>query len=304
MDPWALKRANRIGEKAILPAGRFFEPQQISQAQVLPRRCRVRFLALFFAALSLFAQQTPPVWIRSVTFEGNKSMDARQLQSLLRRSSEGDVYTAANLSADLQLVERAYQDEGHLRVEVGRPDVRIQTEGEKRVADIRIPISEGSVYTAGQLAVRNAQVLGQDAVMQICPLKKGQPYSRIKGSQWQAVIEEDYRSLGYIRFRCAAREDVDEAGKTVNLILECVEGKPYRVGKITVAGDESIDPLDFKRRLLLSEGGSYNPDMLILSVQFLNQMGRFRRISKSDVKIRIDDAKGTVDLEWHLSLPQ
>jgi outer membrane protein insertion porin family len=255
-------------------------------------------------AVRLWAQQIPPVQIRSVSFEGNAGLSAPQLKSLLRKAIAGNEYAPGNLDADLRRVERAYQDEGYLRARVGPPEVSIRTIGEAKAADIRIPVTEGPVYTAGQLAVRNVNILEPDALMQICPLRKGQPYSRAKGSQWQSKIEETYRSLGHIRIHCGAREDVDETGRRVDLTLECEEGKAYRVGKITVVGAVAIDQLDFKRRLLLSEGGPYNPEMLALSVQFLNQTGRFNHISRSDIIIKIDDANGTVDLEWHLSLPQ
>jgi hypothetical protein len=74
------------------------------------------------------------------------------------------------------------------------------------------------------------------------------------------------------------------------------------VGKITVVGDESINTSDFKRHLLLGEGGLYNPEMVSLSIQFLNQMRVYKPISESDVQSRIDDTRNTVDLVFHLSL--
>jgi outer membrane protein assembly factor BamA len=276
---------------------------EISRISPLPMFCRTCLAAIPFIAICLFAQ-IPSIWIKSIRFEGNKGLSEQRLKGLLRKSLEGNIYAAGNLDSDILRVERTYQEEGYFRVKVGPPDVRVQTIGEKEVADIRIPISEGSVYSVGKVDIRNAQALGRDALMRMCPLEKGRPFSRILSSQWQAKIEEAYHSLGYIRFRCIPREDVNESGKIIDLILECIEGKQYSVGKIAVAGDESIDPLDFKRRLLLSEGGLYNPEMLALSVRFLNETRRYRRISNSDIEIRIDDAKGTVDLEWRLKLAQ
>jgi hypothetical protein len=81
-----------------------------------------------------------------------------------------------------------------------------------------------------------------------------------------------------------------------------VEGKLYSVGRIALVGDESIDPLQFKRQLLLGEGGVFNPEMLDATIRFLNQMRVYRPVSSFDVEIRIDDAKGTVDLTWRLFL--
>jgi outer membrane protein insertion porin family len=244
--------------------------------------------------------QIPPVLIATIQFEGNRSLSALQLRSLLRISQEGREYSAENLISDLQRVERAYRDEGFLNARVGPPEVKIQALGENKGAVVRIPVTEGPRYSVGQLAVKGAQVLPPSTLMQMCPLQKGQPYSRIKISQWQMKIEETYREIGYLRVRCIAHEDLSGAGKTANCTLDCVEGTQYSVAKIAVVGDASVDPLQFKRRLLLSEGGIFNPEMLVLSIQFLNQMDLYKPISNSDVTIDIDDAKGTVDLTWHL----
>ncbi len=244
--------------------------------------------------------QVPSMPIASVRFEGNEKIDARQLKSLLWMSREGEIFVAENLEADLLRVEKAYQDQGFLRVQVGPPEIEIQTHENRKTVLVRIPVSEGSVYRVGEVAIKNAQVISAEAFMQMCPLKKGEAYSRTKAMQWQAKIEDTYRSMGYIKYRGIARENLNEIQKVVDLSLECVEGKPYSVGKIILQGDDSIDSADFKRRLLFSEGGLFNPEMLAISIQFLNQTGLYGQISYSDVDIRIDEAKNTVDVTLHL----
>jgi outer membrane protein assembly factor BamA len=97
---------------------------------------------------------------------------------------------------------------------------------------------------------------------------------------------------------------LNDIEKTVDCSLDCLEGKAYRVGKITLVGDESIDRSKFIRRLLLSEGGIFNPENLVLSVQFLNQAGLYKPLSNSDIELKIDDALGTVDLTFRLLAPK
>jgi outer membrane protein assembly factor BamA len=95
---------------------------------------------------------------------------------------------------------------------------------------------------------------------------------------------------------------VNESDKAVSCSLECAEGEFYNVWEIAVAGDGSIRPAEFKRRLLFSEGEIVNPEMVEMSIEFLNQLRLYRRISSSDFKIRIDDDKGTVDLSIRVVL--
>ncbi len=270
------------------------------------RTDRAAYLGLGLAAvlvlLSLSAQ-AQYVRIRSLGFEGNRSIDSSRLRDLVRYSREGGSYNADMLARELQYVEQYYRDQGFLRAKVGPPSVELQSDPTgTRTASIRVPIVEGSLYRVGRLEVRNVQAFTPATLMQMCPLSEGQPYSRQKIAEWQNKIEDGYRTLGYIRFRAAVHEDIHELSKVIDCTLECREGNAYSVGKITVVGDESINTLDFKRHLLVSEGGLFNPEMVPLSLQFLNQMRVYRPISDSDVEIRIDDEKSLVDLIFHVSL--
>jgi outer membrane protein assembly factor BamA len=271
-----------------------------------------RWLLPFLFGLSLFPMvgisqssyaQVSPGAIASVRFEGNHSFDEPQLKRLLRMSLEGYPYSAANLKNDLRSVEKLYQEEGFLHAKVGPPDIQTQTTGEGKGVAIRIPVVEGARYSMGKAEIKNIQALAPAAFLQLCPLKKGQPYNRDQISKWQAKIEETYGSMGYLRARCEARETLREADRTVNCSLECTEGKLYRVGKISIVADPSIDRLQFKRRLLFSEGGIYNPETLDTSIFYINEMRRYKPISKSDVDIVLDDARGAVDITWRLFLP-
>ncbi len=223
-------------------------------------------------------------------------MSAQRLNLLLRLSKPGMEYYPGNLQSDLWQVESAYQDAGFLKVHLAPPEVQIQTiQGSKR-AVIRILVEEGPLYRTGRVDVTNARAIELDTIRQLCPLQKGQPYSRVKIGQWQAKIEDAYRTMGYLRARCLPHETVDEAAKTVDCTLECAEGKVYTIGKITLTGNGPVNPVEFKRKLLFSEGGIFNPDMLATSLHFLNQARLYEPISNSDVGIKVDDERGTVDL--------
>jgi outer membrane protein insertion porin family len=267
--------------------------------------------ALFGIWLFLFGLCTPHLFarvafipIKSIHFEGNTLVGDVKLKSLLRLSREGRGFTAENLDSDLHRVETAYRDMGFLQAKVGPPIVEIQTQENEEVAVIRIPVAEGSLYRVGLVSIRNAKALGTETLMQMCPLKKGETYSRAKARQWQAQIEEAYRTLGYIKYHGIAHENLSETDGVVDFDLECVEGEPYSVGKITIIGDESIDPKDVKRHLLFSEGRLFNPEMLTLSIRFLNQQGLYGPISHSDVDISVDEAKNVVDVTLRLRRPE
>jgi hypothetical protein len=71
-----------------------------------------------------------------------------------------------------------------------------------------------------------------------------------------------------------------------------------------VKGDDQTDPADFKRHILVGEGGVYNPAMIGLTLQFLNQTGIYRPLTPADVEIKIDDAHAAVEIVFHVTRRQ
>ena len=254
------------------------------------------FIAPLYPADALRLAQDNTIRIGSIVVEGNRAINVQRLKLLFRMSQEGREYIPENLQADLRQVEKTYQDLGFLKVQLEEPEVQIQSAADRKIAAIRIVVREGPRYTTGKVSVQDAKALAPGALLQLSPNRKGQPYSLLKAEQWQTKAEDSYRAMGYLRAQCPVRETVNEAVNTIDCTMECIEGKPYTVGKITVRGNESVNPVEFKRRLLFSEGGIFNPEMLLLSIQFLNQARLYEPISDSDVEVRIDDDIGTVDL--------
>ncbi len=267
-------------------------------------RIPVLFILLTAAAakpgLSL---QSTPVAIESIEFEGNEAFSSRQLRNQLHLCVQGGPFSAGDLDSDLHQLQEIYRDEGFLHASIKPPDVRIRRAGDKEFAAIRIRIEEGPLFVTGNMSIHGAEVLGTQGLLQMYPLEKLRPYRRSKVAEWLRKIEEAYASLGYMRARCEIRESLNLSEKTVDGTVECSEGKQYSVGTITLTGDESVDRQKFKRRLLLSEGGVFNAENLALSVQLLNQSGLYKFLGDSDIEIRIDDARGVVDLRFHVSAP-
>jgi outer membrane protein insertion porin family len=171
-----------------------------------------------------------------------------------------------------------------------------------KTAAITIPVEEGAQYRTGRVSLENVKALSSKTLLQMCPLREGNPYNPMEISQWREMIEATYRDMGHIRILCKVQEEVNEGDKTVDCTVQCNEGKPYTIGRITLVGDESIDLQKFRRQLLFSEGGLFVPDMLATSIQYLNQMNVYKPISYSDVRIDIRDEDAQVDLVFRLFL--
>jgi Ca-activated chloride channel family protein len=249
---------------------------------------------LFSIACWAVGQNLP---VLSIRFDGNKSIDTVRLKAQLRACREGGWYNPQLLEMELQNLESFYRDAGFLKAKVGPASMTIQSVPEKgEAAVIRIAVSEGSLFSLGKVDIKNAVTLNTSTLLQMAPMQEGQPYSRKKISDWRAKIAEAYQSMGYLRFDSTLKEDLHDLRHTVDCTIELREGNPFRVGRILVEGDSTIDPSEFKRKLLVSEGGLFNSEMLLYSIYFINSLAKYRPISPADVETKVDDAKSTVDL--------
>ena len=255
-------------------------------------------VCVIFLAPHALGQSVP---ILSLTFEGNKAIDTSQLRSRLRTSREGGWYRAQNLNLELQQLATFYQEEGFLKAEIGNPSVELRdVPGKGQAAVIRVRVSEGPRYMLGELVIKNAQVLKPASMINMSPIRPGEPYSRTKLAAWRDKIMEAYQSMGYVRAETSIKEDIHDFRRVVDCTLECKEGSLFKVGSINITGDDSINPLEFRKRLLLGKGSSYNPEMLSLSLQFINNLRLYRPLTESDITIQIDDATSTVDLTFRV----
>ncbi len=251
------------------------------------------------ATVPCFSQ---PVPVLSLQIEGNTGIASTRLKSRLRFTREGGWYSPETLRAELRELADYYRDNGYLQARIGEPQVELKTlEGRGQGVLIRIPVEEGPVYALGSLTLLNAKVFAVETLLQMAPLSSGQPYSREKLRDWLSRIRDSYSEMGYIRFDTEIKEAIHELTRTVDCTVEFSEGASYRVRHITVLGD-GIDPAEFKKQLLVGEGGVYNPQMLAYSLQFLNLRRTYRPFGPSDVEIRIDDEAQTVDLMFRVVL--
>ena len=238
--------------------------------------------------------------LHSVVFEGNTVMNSETLKSRLRHSRPGAPYEPEILKYELRAIQRFYEDEGFLRAAIGTPSVDITgLPGGRNAASVLVPVSEGPRYTLASLEVRNARALSPATLRQMCPVGSGQPYGRRRIQAWVDRIMSAYHELGYMRAEVKLKEDIDDRQQSVGCVVECSEGAIYNVRRITITSLEDADAREFRRRLLVGEGMVYNPEMLVMSLQLLNSMGIYRPMSEEDVRVTVDDAAKSVDLEFN-----
>ena len=74
-------------------------------------------------------------------------------------------------------------------------------------------------------------------------------------------LKKAYGQLGYINFGAIPKPVFDQAKKTVSLVVDIDEGKPFYVSRIEFQGNTITRDKVIRRELMLQEGQVYNSQM-------------------------------------------
>lgn len=78
------------------------------------------------------------------------------------------------------------------------------------------------------------------------------------------------------------------------------QAKQFRLGKLTITGNTHTKEFVIRRMIPLTEGDIFNQSLWEFGIEQLNRSGLFEPVEQTDVVMKADDAKGSVDLELHL----
>ena len=102
---------------------------------------------------------------------------------------------------------------------------------------------------------------------------------------------------GYINFGAIPKPTYDEEKKTVSMVIDIDEGKPFYVSRIEFQGNTITRDKVIRRELMLEEGQVYNSNLWEYSLLRLNQLEYFEPLKvDQDSEAHQDAEAGTVDL--------
>jgi outer membrane protein insertion porin family len=276
----------RVEEDAIRVRIRTAAGEPYDMGQVA-RDVRSLYQQGFYQDIRVFIEKTP-VGVR-VVFELEESPIVREVAVTGNDNIEGDKITEA-----LTLTPGAPLDHPLLRENAERVKALYRSEG-YYLAEVGFEIEEtapGSVAISfnviekEKLKLREIEFVGNSAFTE-SDLKDGfstktwQFYSAL--TSWYdrtgtysepiflrdlRLIEKKYADRGYVQSRIGEPEvDANEEG--LFLTIEIVEGPQFRVGELTVEGDETIDLEALRKKIRLDEGGIFNRSDLTSDIEIL-----------------------------------
>ncbi len=200
--------------------------------------------------------------VREIKFTGNNNIAGHTLRNLMETKQKGIfsfITKSGNidlekLEDDRELVLEHYRNEGYLKV--SSSGFTRQPIKDGRV-DLVLNINEGQKYNVNQVAFGPMKIFKPEELAPALTTVSGKGYSAEKIRKDVKTIRAYYGSKGYAD--ASIRPEVKPAGGTnVNIIYNVVEGSFYRVGKVTIEGNNITRDRVIRREIPLKPGDNFN----------------------------------------------
>jgi len=226
------------------------------------------------------------VIVRKIEFVGNEAFDDDDLKSEFDETAESrwwKFWSSAALNKkeyekDKDLLKKFYNKNGYVDFEV-LGDTMIFSEDKKDV-ELLISINEGNQYKVRNINWSGNTIYENEILSQRLGFEKGDIYDTERLSQnlhfneKQTDVSSLYQDEGYLGFNISAKEEkISEDSLDLNIRIN--EGKRFKVGKVTIAGNSKTKDKVIRRELYSIPGDYFSRSSLMRSIQQLANLNYF-----------------------------
>jgi outer membrane protein insertion porin family len=240
--------------------------------------------------------------IQSVSIEGNQFFKTDEIRRRMKvRGGEllnPTVFSADALNGDVRTIEGMYRNAG-FEGTVVKGDYREVNHG----ITISIEIEEGKRVPVKSVEIMGNSAISEQELRQAIKLKPGDSYKPDDVEQARAAITQYYYARGYADVHIDRDVEHEEAGDSGGVLVkfQIIEGQPYQIGRIVIAGNTRTKDKIVSRNSRLYPDTPYNPEAILESQQRLYATGLFTRVDivslseprpgVRDLLIQVEDAR-------------
>lgn len=241
--------------------------------------------------------------VKQVCFEGNKAFASKKLKSLLLTREDwflsfmdkSGTYLPQILERDKYVLEDLYQSNGFLTMRV--LDVRVETDPQTHFIKITFVIEEGDIYTVKSVSVPGNDILKEQQLLCMIPIRPGQLYSRELLRQSLEQLRLAWGEFGYIYADINQVIQPNFEDKTVDITLISDLSNKMFLNRLTIFGNFKTRDYVVRRAITLTEGELLTTQQLDFSKDQVMSLGFFSPHDGVDWRInRISDNLVDLDL--------
>ena len=222
--------------------------------------------------------------IKHINIVGANDFDADMMIAKLELKTTGllspfmndDKYSREKLSGDLENLESFYLNQGYLKFSIDSTQVGISPD--RSGVFITINITEGDVYTVGQVELAGDLVISEDEIRSLLVLNEGQTFSQVLMVNSTEKITQRLGNEGYTFAEVKGVPEINEKDKTAKLTFFVDPGMRAYVRRIEFRGNTKTMDEVLRREMRQMEGASASTSKMDLSKVRLQRTGYFKGV--------------------------
>lgn len=234
--------------------------------------------------------------LRNIEFVGNSAFPASRLKEEMKQKEKGITTIfgkggstdAETLAQDVRAIEDFYRDNGYLNAKVANVS---RLRADAKYVDVILTIDEGQTYQVDSLAINGVTVLNmQSDVLPFLKTSAGDSFAGNKLKDDIKLITDQYGSRGYADVRVNPRLE-DSGSGAVRVVLDVTEGRPYKIGQVSIEGNHKTKEYVIRRELPMEPGQVYDTTKADVTERRLENMNYFSSVEVMPVDTSYLDEK-------------
>ena len=231
--------------------------------------------------------------LRRIEFKGLKKIDVSDLRDVMQtktykwysswlfgtgRASE-DV-----LESDRSAIRQYFLDHGFVEGTIS--DAHIESNSDKAEVTVSFDVSEGKEFKVGTITasgdlIENSVAKTIDGIES----ESGETFSAAKIRKDSFTISDKFGDKAFAFANVTANTDIQSERGIVNLNFQTSKGKPVKINRINIKGNEKTYDNVIRRELKVQEQEPYNSSKVKRSQVMLERLGYFDEVSVSNEPI-------------------
>jgi outer membrane protein insertion porin family len=224
--------------------------------------------------------------VKTIKFLGNKAYSSSRLRGLMSTTEmnflswfkSSDIYEKTRLEKDVKEIERFYMSRGYADFRVVSTDVTFDSV--QNGYNIVITVSEGEPYRLGSSSVRSSIAAVNTDLFKsaLSDLKAGSVYDVRRVENAIKIMMNTLMENGYSFAQVRPEVSRNSADHRLGITYVIEEGPRVYVERIHVHGNTRTRDYVIRRAFDVNEGDAYNPILVKVAEQRLNNLGFFKTV--------------------------
>jgi len=243
----------------------------------------------------VFRSGAPLPSIAEVTFEGNKAVLITDLEHAINDVAYGTPYSEYTFKLMLEnQIKPLYESKGYLAVKF----LNVTTEPSKTVKGvvIHLTVDEGEVYKLSKVSLSGVTREETDDLGKIAKFKIDEVANFEEINQAIDRMKKSLMHDGYIHAESQTLRRMDDAAKTVGLVVKLTKGPQYHYGKMAIKGLDLNGEAQIQKLWAAKPGKPYNPEYPDYFLTRIKEQGLFDDLGDMKALKKVDDENHIVDI--------